>query len=137
MFQKTPLGWIEAATLTASDGTGGSFFGMSVAISAGEALVGAPFAGAPFAGKGAVYVYGAGLGFAWSELAKLEASDAMLGGQFGRVLAADATRLFVSGTNGAPAWKRSQSRVSGRSTDGASQRSRPTIQAPRIKPMAG
>lgn len=42
VFWRDDTSWVEAAKLTASDGTDGDYFGRSVSVSAGLALVGAP-----------------------------------------------------------------------------------------------
>ncbi|QQE10971.1 FG-GAP repeat protein [Planctomycetota bacterium] len=70
----------EIAKLTASDAAGLDFFGSSVAISNGIAIVGAPNNGDNGAGSGSAYLFDATTG---NEITKLTASDAAAGAQFG------------------------------------------------------
>jgi len=75
--------WTEQAKLTASDAAGGEYFGSSVSISGDTAVIGAPYdthAGEDYAGSAYVFVYS---GSAWTEQAKLTASDAAEYDSFG------------------------------------------------------
>ncbi len=67
--------WYEEAKLLASDGSGGDYFGGSVAIMSDRALVGASNDAAPYAGSGSAFVfrYHTPSG-TWYEEAKLTAS---------------------------------------------------------------
>jgi hypothetical protein len=72
--------WQQVATLTASDGVS-HLFGASVSISGDTAMIGAPTAGDVLI-PGAAYVYRR-VGDEWVGVAKLTASDAVLGVRFG------------------------------------------------------
>jgi len=76
--------WTQQATLLASNGAEFDRFGDSVAISGEYVAVGAP--GYILYGVGAVYIFTVS-NFAWTELAKLEASDSVSGDVFGFSLA--------------------------------------------------
>lgn len=87
IFRNTGDEWIEEAKLTACDAASGDGFGISVAIDAGRAVIGAyQF---PLEGKARVYVLGDNgtpqdpSDDSWSEEAKLVASDGELGDEFG------------------------------------------------------
>ena len=75
--------WFEQAKLSASDAANGDLFGWSVAVAGDTAVVGAPFdntvAGTD-AGSAYVFVRSGG---AWTQQAKLRASDAANGDLFG------------------------------------------------------
>ena len=73
--------WSEQAELTPSDGTTGDLFGWSVAISGPWVVVGA-FGGPNYSARGAAYVFHRS-GTTWSQQAKLTASDAENGDEFG------------------------------------------------------
>ena len=81
--------WTQQAKLIASDGAANDDFGISVAISGSVAVVGSP---GKTASIGAAYVF-VRSGTAWSQLAKLTASDGAANDQFG-------TSVGVSGTSG-------------------------------------
>jgi len=75
--------WNREAKLTASDGSAGDFFGISVAIDAGGTTVVVGAGGAEGgASDGAAYVFKR-VGRAWVQEAKLTASDAVAGDGFG------------------------------------------------------
>lgn len=74
--------WGQSAKLTASDGFTGDNFGVSVAIDGGVVAVGARVDDDAGSASGSVYVYQVN-GGVWSETAKLTASDAAAGDQFG------------------------------------------------------
>jgi len=80
VFERTGPFWNETAKLTASDGMGGAHFGLAVAISGDYILVGAHTAGTD--SSGAAYVFKRDT-TGWSETAKLTASDAGTGTEFG------------------------------------------------------
>ena len=74
----------ETVKLTASDGLGGDYFGVSVALDADTMAVGAP----QDDGSGSVYVFTRQAGV-WSEVAKLTASDGAADHEFGISVAVD------------------------------------------------
>jgi len=92
VFVKPGTGWVDAtedAKLTASDAATGDEFGNSVSISGDTAIVGARFdddACLPtinqFCNSGSAYVFTRS-GTTWTQQAKLTASDAATGDQFG------------------------------------------------------
>jgi hypothetical protein len=87
-------GWIDTK-LTASDGSNGGQFGMSVAVDGDRIAVGAPFdvEGAQ-GGQGSVYVFDRGDDGHWLET-KLTASDGGGGDVFGSSVAVDGDRVVV------------------------------------------
>lgn len=90
-----PLVWIYAQKLVPSDGAAGNLFGKSVAVTADLAALGAPEA--EVAGKtyaGASYVFTRS-GTAWTEQAKLTASDAAANAEFGLAIAAAGDTVVV------------------------------------------
>ena len=90
--------WIEQAKLTASDGSQGDQFGESVAIAGDTIVVGAYKHDEHGPESGAVYVY-TRTGSAWTQQAKLTASDAFAGDQFGRSVAIDGDTIVVGADN--------------------------------------
>ena len=87
--------WVEVAKLTASDGEDGDRFGYSVDISGGRAVVGARFndqGGPSLLGAAYVYEYD---GISWNEVAKLTASDAAAGDEFGINVAIDGDIIAI------------------------------------------
>ena len=74
----------ETVKLTASDGLGGDYFGVSVALDADTMAVGAP----QDDDSGSVYVFTRQEGV-WSEVAKLTASDGAADNEFGISVAVD------------------------------------------------
>lgn len=85
--------WSEQAELTPSDGTAGDLFGWSVAISGRWVVVGA-FGGPNYSAKGAAYVF-VRSGTTWSQQAKLTASDAENGDEFGISVAISGSTAVV------------------------------------------
>ena len=76
-------GWTEQAKLTASDAAASDNFGCSVSLSGDTAVIGAHYddhAGGTCAGSAYVFVRSSGT---WTEQAKLTASDAATGDEFG------------------------------------------------------
>jgi FG-GAP repeat len=89
--------WTQQARLAASDGTSDSDFGWSVAMSGNTVVVGAPHAPLVLGQRGhagAAYVF-ARSGTTWSQQAKLTASDASTGSDFGRSVAIDRGTVVV------------------------------------------
>jgi hypothetical protein len=73
VFTYANASWSQQAELDASDGVANDFFGISVALSGGTAIVGA---NGSLSGKGAAYVFSRS-GATWSEKAKLIANNGM------------------------------------------------------------
>lgn len=84
--------WVEVATLVASDGAAGDFFGARVAVDGDTVVV-----GSFLNGPGAVYVFerDAGSPNAWAQVQKLAANDGQPGDQFGVALSIDGDTLVV------------------------------------------
>jgi uncharacterized protein (TIGR03437 family) len=102
VFTTTGSTWTQQAKLTASDGAPGDQFGISVSMSGPTALVGASGSASH---QGAAYIFTLA-GTAWSQQAKLTASDAAAGDQFGGSVSLGATTavagaLGKSGSTGA------------------------------------
>jgi hypothetical protein len=85
-FDETKLedSWVQEDKLTASDGAGGDYFGVSVSISGDVAIVGASGDDDNGGGSGSAYVYRRDpVSLSWMEEAKLTASDGAGGDWFG------------------------------------------------------
>ena len=79
VFRRDGGSWIQQAKLTADDGAADDLFGIKVALSGDDAVVGAGGSGS---GRGAVYVFQR-TGTAWIQEAKLMADDGAAGDNFG------------------------------------------------------
>jgi hypothetical protein len=90
--------WSQEAKLVASDAVAIDQFGSAVAVAGDTAIVGSPFQDGAGPGTGAAYVFVRN-GGAWSQKAKLVASDAQPGDAFGAAIAMDADTAVI----GAPA----------------------------------
>jgi uncharacterized repeat protein (TIGR01451 family) len=86
--------WIEEAKLTANDGEAYDMFGWSVSVSGNTAIIGAP--GHRDAGNysGSAYIFTRNL-TSWVQVAKLTASDAALGDNFGWSVSIDGDTAVV------------------------------------------
>ncbi len=85
----------EVAKLLASDKEADDRFGSSVAISGDRALVGAPFEDTGGSSAGAAYFFEPDGSGAWSEVAKVQASDKEADDQFGFSVAISGDRALV------------------------------------------
>jgi hypothetical protein len=83
--------WTEQAKLVTSDGDAPGYFGRAVALSGDTALVGAP---AEEGSVGGVYVFVRDRGV-WTEQAKMVASDAAMGHEFGHSVALSGETALV------------------------------------------
>ncbi|MFQ5705040.1 MAG: choice-of-anchor B family protein [Gemmatimonadales bacterium] len=83
------------ATLIAGGPLAAQGFGSAVAVGNGEVMVAEPL---NELSPGLVYVFRPGGGGAWTEHARLEASDAAAGDHFGRAIATDGNTLLVGAT---------------------------------------
>jgi hypothetical protein len=105
VFTGSGATWTRAAYLLASDGAGGDWFGRSVAIGGNTIVVGAPKAdltgadGGVITDAGAAYVFTYANG-AWSQTAKLAASDAAADGYFGLTVAVVSDTRVIVGSSG-------------------------------------
>lgn len=95
VYVRTGNTWVEQAKLTASDGAAEDQFGRQVAIDGDTIVVGArqdDHAGGANAGSAYVFTRSGSL---WTQQAKLTASDAAAGDEFGLVLTIAGDRLIV------------------------------------------
>ena len=86
--------WTQQAKLTASDAAARDEFGTSVSTSGSTAIVGSPLDDDAGGKSGSVYIF-ASNGGVWTERAKLTASDAAAGDEFGKAIAIDANRVII------------------------------------------
>ena len=105
--------WTQQAKLIASDAASGDHFGGSrgitdghpdVAISGNTIVVGAEYADAPDRDSGAAYVFQR-TGTVWTERAKLTASDAAEGDEFGESVAISGETIVVGAEDADPLGK--------------------------------
>ena len=86
--------WVQEAKLTPNDGAAGDLFGYSVAVDGSTAVVGAQSADAPEVDSGATYVFQWN-GSAWTQEAKLVASEGEADDRFGFSVALSADTAVV------------------------------------------
>ena len=94
VFQRNGTDWSQQAKLTPSDAAASDLFGVSVAISGDTVVVGAWLDDDAGADSGSAYVFQRS-GTAWSEQAKLTASDAAAGDVFGVSVAISGDTVVV------------------------------------------
>ncbi|MFZ4575809.1 MAG: GC-type dockerin domain-anchored protein [Phycisphaerales bacterium] len=94
VFARSGTSWYQQATLTAADGAANDEFGISVSVAGDTVLVGAHKAEAGGYDRGAAYVF-VRSGGAWTQQAKLTASDGMSVAMFGRSVSLDADSAFI------------------------------------------
>ncbi len=100
VFRRDSSGnWIQEAKLVGSAATTGARFGFSVAVSGDRVFVGAPKETAVASQAGAAYVF-SNSGGSWTQMARVQASDASANADFGWDVDADGDR-FVVGSVGA------------------------------------
>ena len=76
VYEQQPGGtWQQIAKLTADDGASGDYFGSSVSIDAGVAVIGAYWDDAPGHDSGSAYVFEQQADGTWQQAAKLTADD--------------------------------------------------------------
>ncbi len=90
--------WTEQAKLTASDADAGDFFGASVSVDGDTALVGASGDDDAGSQSGSAYVFTRDGSGAWTEQAKLTASDAADLDRFGGAVSLDGDTALVGAT---------------------------------------
>lgn len=101
--------WTEQATIGASDGSNGDWFGYSLDVSGDTLVVGAPQRSPNTSATGAAYVF-VDTGSGWVEQAKLTASDGANGDHFGTAVGIDGDTIVVGaglGPGGAYVFTRS------------------------------
>ena len=94
IFTRTEGVWSQQAKLTASDATEGQRFGTSIALDGDTLVVGADGDAVPGHGSGAAYVFVRNENV-WSQQAKLKASDANWGHEFGTSVAIDGETVVI------------------------------------------
>jgi len=86
VFVRSGTTWTQQAKLTASDAAAGDIFGHNVVISGDTAILGAYLDDNPGIDSGSAYVF-VRSGTTWTQQAKLTASDAAAGDEFGHNVA--------------------------------------------------
>ncbi len=99
VYRRAAMQWYPATTLYASDPGVNDQFGTSVALDGTTAVIGTPLEDEAGSAAGAVYVFEAQGGIL-VEVAKLLASDAQPGDEFGFALALEGERLLVGARYG-------------------------------------
>ncbi len=94
VFRFDGTAWNQEAKLTASDAAAGDQFGRSVSISGTATVVGAHLDDDDGVSSGSAYVFRFD-GTAWNQEAKLTASDAAAGDEFGLALSIDTDCILV------------------------------------------
>ena len=94
VFELSNGNWFQAAKLTASDGAANDYFGQSVSLSGGRALVGAPYDNTGNAMTGSAYVFDLNNGV-WSQTAKLVAADGADFDFFGQSVSLSGGRALI------------------------------------------
>lgn len=96
VFERDEAGmWVQVAKLTASDAASRDLFGHSVALSGDQALVGAFLSDEAGVDSGSAYVFERDRTGTWVQVAKLIASDAAAGDEFGASVALSGDRALV------------------------------------------
>jgi len=98
VYTRTGTVWSNQAKLTASDAAAEDRFGYSVAIHGDTLVIGSYWDDDSGSSSGSAYVY-ARSGTVWTEQAKLTASDAAGGDQFGDCVAMDGDTIIVGAVN--------------------------------------
>lgn len=94
IFKRSGESWTQQAKLSAQDGAEGDNFGVSVSISDGWVIVGAPCAAGMKGSSGSAYIFGLD-GETWTQKAKLTASDGRSQDRFGSSVSISGDRLIV------------------------------------------
>ncbi|MFC1600778.1 FG-GAP-like repeat-containing protein [Candidatus Sumerlaeota bacterium] len=94
VFEKSGGSWSQTAKLTASDGAAGDEFGISTSVNGDTAVIGAYLDDDGGADAGSAYVFEKSVG-SWSQAAKLTASDAGAGDNFGNTVSVGVNTAIV------------------------------------------
>jgi hypothetical protein len=94
VFIRSGSTWSQRATLTASGGAAGDYFGWSVAVSGSTVVIGAPGANSS---TGAAYVF-TGSGSTWTQQARLTATGGAPGDRFGYAVALSGSVAVIGAT---------------------------------------
>jgi hypothetical protein len=95
VFVRSGTSWTQQARLKVADSKASSYFGSSVALYADTALIGAYNAKVDFPSQGAAYVFTRS-GSAWTQQARLTASDASDNDQFGNAVSLEGETALVA-----------------------------------------
>jgi len=98
LFARSGSTWSQQAKLTASDGALKDYFGTSVSVSGGTALVGARQDDDRGSGSGSAYLF-VRSGSAWSQQVKLTASDGAANDRFGGSVSLNGDTALVGAHN--------------------------------------
>ena len=98
IFTRSGSTWTEQAKLTASDAAAGDYFGRAVVVSGDTAIVGAYTDDDDGSNSGSAYIF-ARSGSSWTEQAKLTASDAAAGDNFGFALEVSGDTAIIGAFN--------------------------------------
>ena len=85
--------WAQEAKITATDGSAGDHFGISVDVDENRAIIGAPFDGNAY--NGSAYIFTRDSNGAWSQEQKITASDSAREDLFGLSVAIDDDRVII------------------------------------------
>ena len=92
-------GWTEVAKLTADDGAGGDWFGISVSIDGDTVVIGSQRDADNGIESGSAYVFtrdtAGDLASSWTQFAKLTAGDGAAGDYFGRSVSIDGDTMVI------------------------------------------
>ncbi len=94
IFHRSGTTWVQQAKLTASDGLNGDWFGLSVSIDGDYTIIGAVYDDDRGGDSGSAYIFHRS-GTSWTQQAKLIASDAAGGDEFGYSVAIDSDYAIV------------------------------------------
>lgn len=103
VFRRTSSGWTQEAKLVASDGAANDYFGLSVSVNGAIIVVGATGDDDKGSGSGSAYVF-TYANKAWTQEAKLTASDGVAGASFGRSVTVSGDTALV-GADNMDSWK--------------------------------
>lgn len=103
VFTRTGAIWSEQAKLTPPTVSTEDYFGLSVAVSGDDLVVGAPYDDSPGALDGGTAYIFTRSGTSWSQQAKLVASDASWWNHFGRSVALSGEMVLIGTPEGMPA----------------------------------
>ena len=101
VFTKADGVWTEQAKLVGDDTGAGDLLGQVVGLSGDTAVIGAPGDTPVGTGSGSAYVFARGEGI-WAQQAKLTASDAGMGDQFGRSVAISGDTIIIGAPTDTP-----------------------------------
>ncbi|MFC1588503.1 FG-GAP-like repeat-containing protein, partial [Planctomycetota bacterium] len=94
VFERVGVNWNQQTKITAPDGALDDFFGYSVALDNGTALIGARLDDDNGDGSGSAYIY-TGAGAVWTFQAKLTPDDGAVGDQFGMSVSLDGGTAII------------------------------------------